>query len=136
MALLDVIGVTASTTYKNLVLSNVFQITGVNVGVESTTEMVMEVYIRELGGTVTKGSIEENVRFRRGSSGSPDAYIQGYDIAIPANSEVYRFGFREVGSPISYTAYVDLDANEVLEFTEAGIMYINEIGFNLSVSLG
>lgn len=131
MALLDVIGVTATNDYKYHILKDVFQITGG--GAESTTEMVMEVYLREIGGTTTKGSVEENVRFRRGAG---RAYIQGYDVAIPADSEVYRFGFREVGSPISYTAYVNLDASEVLEFVEAGIMYINEIGFELSVSLG
>lgn len=126
MALLDVVGVTASGTYKRVVLSNVFN---------TQQNMVMEVYLRELGGTVTKGSEDETVIFYLSSSESR-VYIQGYDIAIPANSEVYRFGFREVSSPISYTAYVDLDASEVLEFVEAGIMYINEIGFELSVSLG
>lgn len=125
MALLDVIGVTASGTYKNIVLSGVF----------TQQNMVMEVYLREVGGSTTKGSVEENVSFQLSSSESR-VYIQGYDIAIPADSEVYRFGFREVGSSISYTAYVNLDASEVLEFVEAGIMYINEIGFELSVSLG
>lgn len=125
MALLDVIGVTASGTYKNIVLNGVF----------TQQNMVMEVYLREVGGSTTKGSVEENVSFQLSSSESR-VYIQGYDIAIPADSEVYRFGFREVGSPVSYTAYVNLDASEVLEFVEAGIMYINEIGFELSVSLG
>ena len=134
MALLDVIGVTATNSYKDLVLEGVFQVTGTSYNSpESTTAMVMEVYLRELGGTTTKGSEEENVYFRRDGG---RAYIQGYDIAIPAGSEVYRFGFREVDSPISYTAYVNLDASEVLEFVEDGIMYINEIGFELSVSLG
>lgn len=122
MAILDTIGVTATSTYKEEVLMNVFRYTGS--ATESTTEMQMTV--------ITNGaSIVQNVRFRRGGDG---VFIHGYDIAIPAGRRIFGFEFKEIGSS-TLTSTVSLVGDEVKVFDEAGILYIDEIRFRLNVSL-
>lgn len=121
---LDTIGVTATDSYKEWVLQEVFRYTGG----ASESATTMELTVRAHNGS----AIKQTVRFRRGLG---SVRIEGYDIAIPAGIRVVAFEFREVGET-NLTATVTLTTEEQKYFEQPGILYIDEIRFGLNVSLG